>query len=90
MDSLSYLRTVKKDDQGKNLLNGLNMVLLYQEKTKGGSERAHNGPKRVDKLFSGKIVIFVPKMFGLGSSPPPPPTLMLTKSVVVVFDGCLN
>ena len=41
----------------KNLLNGLNMVLLYQEKTKGGSERADNGPKRVEKLFSGKIVI---------------------------------
>ena len=51
------------------------MVLLYQEKTKGGSERAHNGPKRVEKLFSGKIVIFVPKMFGLGSSPPPSPTM---------------
>ena len=33
---------------------GLNMVLLYQEKAKGGSERAYNGPKRVEKLFSEK------------------------------------
>ena len=84
MDSLSHLWTVKKDDQGKNLLNGLTVVLFYQETAKGGSERA-NGPKRVEKLFSDKKVIFVQTNVWIRFPP-----LLLTKSVVVVFDGCLD
>ena len=46
---------------------GLNMVLLYQENSKGGSERAYNGPKMVEKLFSVKSDFCPQKMFGLGS-----------------------